>query len=45
MSSEPLKYYLTNSKMNRNVLEISAEYGVTKVVSVLSTAMFPETIS
>jgi len=37
-----LDFFLNNMKMNENVLRMSQEYGVKKVVSCLSTCIFPD---
>jgi len=40
-----LDFFLNNMKMNENVLRMSHEYGVKKVVSCLSTCIFPDKTS
>ncbi|OQR83026.1 GDP-L-fucose synthase-like [Achlya hypogyna] len=41
----PVDFYLVNSRINENVLECAHEAGVTKVVSCLSTCIFPDKIA
>jgi len=41
MSKHQATYFMDNSAINRNVLKAAEAYGVTKVVSCLSTAIFP----
>jgi GDP-L-fucose synthase len=41
MATDHISYYLDNSCINRNVLKAACNYNVRKVVSCLSTAMFP----
>ena len=39
---EPARFWLANSRINNNVLEASMEVGVIKVLSCLSTCVFPD---
>jgi len=38
----PLDFFINNMKMNENVLRVSQEYGIKKVVSCMSTCIFPD---
>lgn len=38
----PVRFYTDNLTMNNNIIEASHKFGVTKLVSCLSTCIFPD---
>lgn len=43
--SQPVEFFVDNMRVNMNVLQCAAEYGVSKVISCLSTCIFPDQTS
>ncbi|EQC41580.1 GDP-L-fucose synthase [Saprolegnia diclina VS20] len=40
--AQPVDFFMANARMNENVLQVAHEYDVVKVVSCLSTCIFPD---